>query len=173
VAPDLDRLIGLFHKSREALGEFAEIDEEALPAVYRKLLAHEHHMTVTVEAYYRCQVDVRVVARRITPSHYAREIVLARQTDGGVVQYGIMRVNLAYLDQAVRAEVEREATPLGRILIEHKVLRRISLFSLWRIDPAPRLCHALSLEPPRTIYGRTAMIYCDHEPAIELLEIVK
>jgi chorismate-pyruvate lyase len=173
VTPDLDTLIGLFHQGREELGDFAEVEATELPAVYRKLLAHEHHMTVTVEAHYGCPVDVRVLDRRITSSHYAREILLTRQTDGVVVQYGIMRVNLAYLDAAVRAEIERESVPLGRILIDHNVLRSISLFSLWRIAPAPHLCEALELDWPRVIYGRTAMIYCDHEPAIELLEIVK
>ena len=104
---------------------------------------------------------------------YAREIVLRRQSDGQVVQYGIVRINLGYLSAEVREEVGSEKTPLGRILIQHDVLRQIRLFSLWKIAPTVRLLDALELDQPREIYGRTALITCNDEPAIELLEIVK
>jgi chorismate-pyruvate lyase len=114
-----------------------------------------------------------VLDRRVTPTHYAREIVLTTQSDSRVVQYGIMRVNLGYLSQPVRDEVRGEKTPLGRILIQHDVLRQIRLFSLWKIVPAPWLLGALELEQPRDVYGRTALIECDDQPAIELLEIVR
>jgi chorismate-pyruvate lyase len=173
VTPKLDTLIGLFHQCRDDLGEFREVGPGEMPPLARELLAHENHMTVTVEAHYGCPVNVRVLQRKSTKSHYAREIVLTRRDDDQVVQYGIMRVNLSYLDPTVRAEIEREETPLGRILIEHDVLRQIHLFSLWKIDPSPLLLRTLELNSPQTIYGRTAMIYCDHEPAVELLEIVR
>lgn len=169
---DLDQLIGLFHPNRAALGRFEEVLVTDLPPLARQLLAHEHHMTVTVEAHHGTPVDVRVLARRVTPTHYARQIVLARQADQRIVLYGIMRVRLGFLDAGVRAEVESERVPLGRILIEHDVLRRVQLASLWRILPAPLICEYLELELPGVVYGRTALIYCNHEPAIELLEIV-
>src|SRR4029453_14658101 len=76
VTPDLDTIIGLFYASRAALGPFARVEPHEMPDVYRSLLAHEHHMTVTVEAYHGGPVDVRVLDRRITPTRYAREIVL-------------------------------------------------------------------------------------------------
>jgi chorismate-pyruvate lyase len=173
VRPDLDTLIGLFHAGRASLGEFAHVASAEMPAVYRSLLAHEHHMTVTVEAHYGCPVNVQVLNRLVTPTHYAREIVLRRQSDDRVVQYGIARVNLAYLSQEVSDEIRSEKTPLGRILIQHDVLRQIRLFSLWKIAPTRRLLDALELGKPREIYGRTALIDCNDEPAIELLEIVK
>src|SRR2546423_11785095 len=133
VSPDLDTLIRLFHASRAALGDFAPIEAGDMPAVYRSLLAHEHHMTVTVEAHYGCPVDVRVLARHVTPTHYAREIVLTRHSDGRAVQYGVMRIHLASLSPEVRDEIRSEQTPLGRILIQHDVLRQIRLFDLWRV----------------------------------------
>jgi chorismate-pyruvate lyase len=166
-------LIGLFHAGRASLGEFAHVEPAEMPTVYRALLAHEYHMTVTVEAHYGCPVNVQVLNRLVTPTHYAREIVLRRQSDGQVVQYGIVRINLGYLSAEVREEVGSEKTPLGRILIQHDVLRQIRLFSLWKIAPTVRLLDALELDQPREIYGRTALITCNDEPAIELLEIVK
>ena len=173
MAPDLDTLIGLFHQSRDDLGQFREVEPADMPPVARTLLAHENHMTVTVEAHYGCPVNVRVLRRKSSQTHYAREILLTRRDDDQVVQYGIMRVNLSYLSPAVRAEIEREETPLGRILTEHDVLRQIHLFSLWKIAPSALLFRRLEWESPQNVYGRTAMIYCNHEPAVELLEIVR
>src|SRR5262245_44560244 len=143
VSPDLDTLVRLFHDGRSALGVFAPVESGQMPAVYRALLSHEHHMTVTVEAHYGCPVDVRVRARNITPTHYAREIVLTRQSDGRPVQYGIVRINLASLSPEVTAEIRSERTPLGRILIQHEVLREVHLFDLYRITPSVLLRGAL------------------------------
>ena len=40
------------------------------------------------------------------------------------------------------------------------------------VTPGPDLCRLLGLAQPQTTYGRTAFIYCDGYPAVELLEIV-
>ena len=76
------------------------------------------------------------------------------------------------LSPEVRAEIESQQTPLGRILIQHDVLRKIHLMSLWQVQPGPDLCQILGLAAPQTTYGRAAVIDCNGEPAIELLEIV-
>jgi hypothetical protein len=178
---NLNTLAGLFYPRLDDLASFHETQAGDMPAVYRQLLAHEGHMTVTVEAHHHDQVDVIVLDRRITPSHYARKILLCRQHDHVVVQFGIMRVNYACLAPNVRAAIEQEETPLGRILIEQNVLRSIHLVSLWRVTPGRELAHFFGLEPVdgqpassarEPTFGRTAIIYCDDEPAVELLEIV-
>jgi chorismate-pyruvate lyase len=170
--PDLEALSRLFYGSLADLGQFTEVTPEEMPDPYRRLLAHDAHMTVTVEEFHRDSVDVRVLDKVTTPRHYARKILLTRHGDGRVVQYGIMRVHWAWLSDEVRTEIEREETPLGRILINHDVMRRIWLSALWRVAPAAELQRLMMLDGPRTTYGRTAIIECDHEPAIELLEIV-
>jgi len=170
--PDLDELIQLFVSNPAELGVFTAVEPGDMPAGYRRLLAHQEHMTVTVEAHHGCPVDVIVLDRKITPSHYARNSLLTRQSDGAVVQFGIMRMHMNVLDPAVRAKIESEQIPLGRILIEHDVLRRIRLQCLWRIEPAGALAESLRLSAPRTTYGRTAMMDLNGEPAVELLEIV-
>jgi chorismate-pyruvate lyase len=169
---DLEQLARLFYPSLAALGRFDEVSAEQMPPHYARLLNHEHHMTVTVEEFHGCPVDVQVLDRHRTADHYARKILLVRQSDRTVVQYGIMRVHWRYLDPAVRVAVEEESTPLGRILIEHDVMRSIHLRSLWRVSPGVELCHFFGLPPDSVTYGRTALIRCDEEPAIELLEIV-
>ncbi|MEK6233771.1 MAG: hypothetical protein N2C14_03580 [Planctomycetales bacterium] len=168
----LSELISLFYDSPEDLGELEQTPREDVPEPYRRLLAHEHHMTVTVEDFHQSLVDVQVVGKNVSDSHYARKILLTRQADGAVVQFGIMRVNLYYLSPAVRDEIVKEETPLGRILINHNVLRSIRLFDVWKVEPGPDLQALFHLESPETTYGRTAVIDCNNVPAVELLEIV-
>jgi hypothetical protein len=81
-------------------------------------------------------------------------------------------LTLAVLNPEVRAEIESQRTPLGHILIKHNVLRTVRLLSLWRVTPAEELCDLIERGQPQECYGRTALIYCDGVPAVELLEIV-
>ena len=170
--PELKALVHLFYPSLGNLGKFTEVAESELPEVPRKLLWHDAHMTVAVESHHGGPVDVRVLNTHVTPSHYSRRILLTRQSDGQVVQFGIVRLNSTFLGEEVRREIESEATPLGRILIEHDVLRDVRLLSLWRIAPGNDLVKLFGLDTPETCYGRTALIYCNGLPAVELLEIV-
>src|SRR5688572_4888336 len=128
VRPDLPTLAGLFYTYPQDIGEFHEVAAGDMPPVYRQLLAHEGHMTETVEAFYGCPVDVEVIAKHITGTHYARKILLRRQSDQAVVQFGIARLTLEYLSPEVRREIESEQIPLGRVLIEHNVMREVQLF---------------------------------------------
>ena len=171
-AVELEFLAELFYASLEDLGEFEEVDEDDLPPVYGQLLAHERHMTITVEEYHGCPVDVQVLHSRLTPTHYQRNSLLTRQSDGRVVLFAVMRAALSLLAPAVRQEIEEEGTPLGRILIQHHVMRKVRLLSLWKVLPAATLRDCFRLDQPDPCYGRTALIYCDAVPVMELLEIV-
>lgn len=170
--PALDHLAGLFYPDAAALGQFEEVLAEAMPPEYRRLLAHHDHMTVSLEAHHGCQVNVEVLDTERSGDYYSRKIILHRQSDGRVVLFGIPRINLRLVDDQVREEILSQQTPLGRVLIDHNVLREVQLASLYRVTPGPDLCRLLGLAQPQTTYGRTAFIYCDGYPAVELLEIV-
>jgi chorismate-pyruvate lyase len=169
---ELAELLDLFYEHAAAVGEFLEVEPTEVPPLTRSLLNHEQHMTVTVERFHRCAVDVRVLRFKQTEEWYAREIVLERTTDRGVVQYGIVRLNLSLLADSVRNEILAADKPLGRVLIEHDVLRSVRLLSLQRIVAGPVLKEALGIEEGTVCYGRTAVIFCDEQPAIQLLEVV-
>jgi chorismate-pyruvate lyase len=172
-APFLPDLVGLFYERPQELGTFERIESAAdVPQPFRHLLAHHEHMTVTVEEFHGSKVDVQVLATRRDNNFYSRKILLTRQSDGKVVQFGIPRLNMDYLDEEVRREIESQTKPLGRVLIEHDVLREVELVALWKVEPGPDLCRMFGLATPQTVYGRTALIHCNGEPAIELLEIV-
>jgi chorismate-pyruvate lyase len=162
----------LFYASLSELGRFDELESRQLERDYRMLLAHDSHMTVTVERFHNGPVDVRVLDSKLSGAQYARKILLARHGDGEVVQFGIMRLNFSCVSPAVRREVESRAIPLGRILIQHNVLREVHLTKLWRVTPGEELRGLFKMEPGQITYGRTAIIDCDGEPAVELLEIV-
>lgn len=170
--PELDALTRIFYPGNSALGEFLEVGKEELPPTARQLLAHDKHMTVTVEAHCGEPVDVEVLEKKRTGSHYSRKILLRRRSDGRVVQFGIVRLTLHFLAGDVRGEIESETIPLGRVLIEHNVMRNVRLLSLWRILPSEELADYLRVPSGQFCYGRTALIYCDDVPAVELLEII-
>jgi len=172
LTPDLETLVRLFYPQLAELGQFDEVDSHDLERDFRMLLAHESHMTVTVERFHNCPVDVRVLETQLTGDHYARKILLARQSDGAVVQFGIMRLDFSTVSAAVRREVEGQGTPLGRILIQHNVLTKVHLSKLWKVTPGLELRRHFHMSPGQITYGRTAVIHCDGEPAVELLEIV-
>jgi chorismate-pyruvate lyase len=170
--PDLRELAELFYPRLEDLGAFAPVFVQDLPPPYRRLLAHTGHMTETVEAFHDSPVDVSVLRSRRDPGRYSREILLRRRSDGRVVQHGIVRLATDVLSPAVRAEIESERRPLGRVLISHGVLRQVHLAGVWRVVPGPQLAAALGMNPGEETYGRTALIECDRAPAVELIEIV-
>jgi hypothetical protein len=170
--PALDHLASLFYPDLAELGTFAEVLAEGLPQPYRRLLAHHEHMTVSVEKHHGCQVDVEVIAAKRSGDYYSRKIILRRQSDRRVVLFGIPRLNLRLVDDDVRREILSENKPLGRVLIDHNVLREVQLASLYQVTPGAGLCRLFELAAPAATYGRTAFIYCDGYPAVELLEIV-
>ncbi|MCG8450485.1 MAG: hypothetical protein MI725_13025 [Pirellulales bacterium] len=172
MATTISTLSDLFFSSLEELGAFEPVEASDLPDAYQSLLAHHDHMTVTVEAWYNSLVDVRVLAEHREQDFYARKIVLALQRGNRVVQFGIMKIDLAGLPEIVRMEIESQALPLGRIMIRHHLMREVELCQLWRVRPGPELRLQLQLEEENVIYGRTARILVSGEPAVELLEIV-
>lgn len=168
--PDLRTLLSLFPPAD--FSEFEIVPADEVPAPYQGLLVHEHHMTVTVEGFYRDFVDVKILARRHDNDAYSRKILLALQKTGRIVQFGIVRIHLGYCSEAVRAEIVAGQTPLGRVLIQHDVLRRIEPTAFLRVIPGAAMMQWFGLAEARPTYGRLAIIHCNEQPAVELLEIL-
>ncbi len=169
----LPQLTSLFFPTLDELGQFEPVESSDLPDAYQSLLAHHDHMTVTVEAWHNSLVDVRVLAEQRADDSYARKILLILQRDASPVQFGLVRINLTDLPEIVRLEIESQALPLGRIMIRHHLMREVELCQLWRVTPGPELRSHLQLNDDTPIFGRTARILVDGQPAVELLEIVR
>lgn len=162
----------LFTGDVAAFGRIRAVAPEAVPSVARELLDHHSHMTAAMERFHGGPVSLTVVnqsPRAADSNRYAREILLSRG-DGAVVQYGIVRLDLAAVTPETAAAIRAAATPLGRILMDAGLLCEVQHVALLEIEPGPHLA-GLFQAGGRT-FGRVAEIRVDGRPAIELLEVV-
>ncbi|MEZ6058219.1 MAG: hypothetical protein R3C01_16090 [Planctomycetaceae bacterium] len=168
---ELQKLLDLFPANPPAISQARAVVGDQIPEPYRKMLEHEHHMTVTMEHYHGCSVNVEVLDQHLDGDLYTRKILLRRSTDNVPVQYGIVRFHFEYVTTAVRDEILLGQTPLGRILINHNVLRHIELGTVLEIVAGPELAAALEMPVGSVTYGRLATIFCNGQPAVDLLEV--
>ncbi len=171
--PSASRLATLFFSDLTKIGQFELAAVGQLPPDARELLAHNEHMTVALESFHHSPVSVEALAEWRDEASYARCSLLSRQSDGAVVQFGMMRIWLADLPAAAQEEIASKKSPLGRVLIEHNLLREVELITLWKITPGPVLQQHLEVNDTSPLYGRTAQILVDERPTVQLLEIVK
>jgi chorismate-pyruvate lyase len=171
--PSASRLATLFFSDLAELGRFEPSSPAKLPPQPRTLLAHNEHMTVALESFHQSPVSVNVIAEWRDEASYARCSLLSRQSDGALVQFGIMRIWLADLPASAQEEIASKKSPLGRVLIEHNLLREVELITLWQIEPGSVLRQQLQVNGKAPLYGRTAQILVDERPTVQLLEIVR
>lgn len=148
------------------------ISPDQMPEPFRGLLVHHDHMTSTLGDYFRRPVELSVLGHELDGDLYRRRIVLTLAGTDRIVEFGIVRIDLSYTSDEVRAAILDRSIPLGEILIEHDVLCRIEPRWYLRVDgECPELTGAESTFAGEA-FGRVATIYCNQQPAIELLEIV-
>ena len=170
-APTIAQLYTVFPESHDR-PEVVEVPAAGIPQPYRRLLVHTHHMTVTVEEFYRTPVDVKVLVCRRSGNEYARKILLTAHATGKVVQFGMVRIDLGVCPEAVRNEIVEGKTPLGRVLIQHDMLRRIEPVAFLRVTLSAEMAGWFGVEAGTTTFGRLGVIYTGNHPAVEVLEIL-
>lgn len=168
---ELGKLLGLFPEGEPLIAEARYIPKTKTPEPYKGLLVHDVHMTVAMEQYHGCPVNVTVLKQRLDGDIYCREIILTRSDNGRPVQFGIVRFAFEYVSPEIRDEIQQCQTPLGRILINHNVLRHVDLGAIIEITAGPGLAKALQMPEGGKTYGRLATLFCNHKPAVDLLEV--
>ncbi len=153
------------------ISSYEALPAESLGEPYRTLLVHHDHMTAVLFGYYGRTVDLHVLRRTQIADTYTRFITLTAHDSEQVIETGIVRINLGLLSAPVRQEILGANKPLGSILIDHDVLRRIEPKWYFRLE---RSCPMLDPfgSGVQQAYGRVGLIHCDHQPVIELLEVV-
>jgi hypothetical protein len=146
---------------------------EAIPAPYRRLLAHSGHMTEVLERHHGGALGVHPYRVQRAGDIYGRRIDLSAAGVVGPVMTGIMIFNLALVAPEVREEIVAARSPLGEILIRRRILRRVAPDAFLHFDPADPLVARFGGDGGRPAYGRLATIDCDQCPAVDLLEIVR
>ena len=168
---EINKLTSLFPDGTALFERASHVASALTPEPYKRLLVHEHHMTVTMEHFHHTSVTVQVLDRRLDGDIYSRKILLQSSDDGRVIQFGIVRFDLGVVLPRVREEILSEVTPLGRILINYNVLRHIDLGAILEIVAGPGLAKLTGCPTGRTTYGRLATIFCNQKPAVDLLEV--
>lgn len=171
-APTFDHLYRLFPDSPDR-PDAVEVRAADVPEPYHALLVHTDHMTVTVEDFYRSAVDVRVLDARRDGDEYARKILLTlKHADPKVVQFGLVRIDLGVCPGAVRDAIVDGRTPLGRVLIEHDMLRRVEPVAFVRVALSREMAAWFGAAPGGETFGRLGVIYTGDRPVVEVLEIL-
>lgn len=170
---ELQELVTLFPEpgGHELYLTAEHVAKEATPEPYHRMLVHEHHMTISMESYHDCTVDVEVMASRFEDGLYLRKIRLHKSGTRDAIQFGYVRFNLDFVTEKVRAEILSEKIPLGRVLIQHNVFRHVDLGAILRFTAGPGMAEYLQMDVGQTTYGRLATIFCNGSPAIDLLEV--
>ena len=149
-----------------------EVAPAEIPAPYRELLVHHDHMTTKLEAYYGEAVELRVLQEHWQEEIYRRKILLTLKGSGRVVEFGIVRMNLALVSPPVRIQIKQRETPLGEILIQQDVLRRIDPQWYFHFGADSPLATRFDTGHAAPVFGRVGTIYCNDQPAFQLLEVV-
>jgi len=153
--------------------DFLEVSPAEMPSTPRQLLVHQKHMTRTLNAHYAVPVDVHVMERHRDNDLYSRKIFLTARESKVVVEYGLVRLNFSYMPPNVRETILQEHAPLGSILINNNILRRIQPRWYLKFPSASTILKWFNhIGNNEDLYGRLGTIYCNGEPAIELVEIV-
>lgn len=149
-----------------------EVPADEIPLPSGNLLVHNRHMTATLNAHYGQSVALRVLDHRHEATQYFRKILLT--VDGGqrVVEFGIVRLNLDVLPDSARQDVIDRKLPLGEIFAQYDVLTRVEPRWYLRFASRSPIVQYFAPQPPREAYGRLGVIYCESQPAVELLEVV-
>jgi hypothetical protein len=103
---------------------------------------------------------------------YSRKIFLTLKEKKTVVEYGLVRLNFRYMPEGVRDTILQEHAPLGSILINNNILRRIQPRWYLKFPRGSTILTWFNADPFEPLFGRLGTIYCNGEPAIELIEIV-
>jgi hypothetical protein len=168
----LHELTALFPQSGLARGEFSLCEGDAVPEPYHTLLVHRHHMTVTLERRHGATLELRVLETRCEGDRYARHLFLTADGAGPAVLAGLMRIRLEHCRGEVERAILEQHRPLGRILIEHRVLRHIETVAFLRARFDAGAAADYGWPGQVETFGRLALIFCDGKPAVELLEVV-
>jgi hypothetical protein len=168
---ELNKLAAPFPPDTGLFAKVEHVPSALIPEPYKQLLVHEHHMTLAMEQFHSAKVCVKVLDRVRQGDFYSRKIILTRADTGRVVQFGYVRFDLSVVTPDVQQEILAEQTPLGRILINYNILRHIDLGAILRIEAGPSLARLFDCPERAVTYGRLATIFCNHRPAVDLLEV--
>lgn len=148
------------------------INAGTMPEPFHTLLVHEKHMTLTLTSHYRAFLELHVKEMHYEGTLYSRKITLTVPHGKEVLEYGLIRLDLRYVPDAVKQEIFQQRTPMGELLLRHNILQRVQPRWYLKMQPQSSILSWMNAKYEHSLYGRLGTIYCNGEPAVEVLEIV-
>ena len=143
-----------------------------VPEPFASLLVHDDHMTARLRHHHGHPLALRVLDEVHDDPLYRRKIVLATEETQRVVEFGVVRIDFGFLPADAREAILERRRPLGDVLTRCSALRQIE--PRWYVELSTRCPIVAEFCDPGLdrVYGRIGTIYCDGEPAVEVLEVV-
>ena len=162
-----------YREMRLALPPLQQVDGEAVPRPYKRLLVHQEDMTPTLEKYYGRDIHLRLLSRRRKGSGYFREVVLLLDGTDQPVEFGAIKIYLDRFGTEAHRQILEEQRPLGRILQECAVKHSSRPKAFLRLASDHFINDALRLTGAHVLYGRRNTLFDPQErPMAEIVEIL-
>jgi hypothetical protein len=154
VLPWAHPLDELYAKAGLTLPRIETVPGEQVPQPFGKLLVHDGDMTPTLEAFHESSIHLNVLGREQRDDFYFREVLLLTDDSEKVVEFGAIKINLAYFPPQARQEILREYLPLGTILARYKIDHTSRPKAFLKVQSDAFINGVLGLNGPHTLYGR-------------------
>src|SRR2546423_993442 len=149
-----------------------QVDGEAVPQPYKRLLVHQNDMTPTLESFHGRDIHLRLLGRRRKGNGYFREVVLLLDGTDQAVEFGAIKIYLDGFAPAVRRQILEERRPLGHVLQECGVKHTSRPKAFLRLASDRFINEALQLSGANVLYGRRNTLFDPREqPLAEIVEI--
>ncbi len=173
VLPWAHPLDELYAKAGLSLPHIENVPGEQVPQPFRKLLVHEGDMTPTLEKFHRSAIHLNVLGREQRDDIYFREVLLLADDSEKVVEFGAIKINLAYFPPPARQEILREHLPLGTILARNKIDHTSRPKAFLKVQSDAFMNGVLGLNGVHTLYGRrNTLSNLQGQPLAEIVEIL-
>ena len=150
-----------------------EVDGEAVPQPYRRLLVHNNDMTPTLKKFHERHIHLRLLGRRRKRDQYFREVVLLLDGSDEPVEFGAIMINLNLFTPEAREHILEEQRPLGHIMQECGVRHSSRPKAFLRLASDQFINQALQLSGAHVLYGRRNTLFDPQERALaEIVEIL-
>ncbi len=166
----LDDFYALAHRK---LPKIERIEGDAVPEPFRQLLVHAHDMTPTLEQFHGSALFLNVLSRQHRGDFYFREVVLLTEREQRPVEFGAIKINLAFLPCASRLRILDEHEPLGGVLRDYQVPHTSRPKAFLRVEADKFIKDALHLRGTQVLYGRRNTLFDAQQRAFaEIVEIL-
>jgi chorismate-pyruvate lyase len=173
VLPWAHPLDELYAKAGLSLPQIQTVPGDHVPQPYRKLLVHEGDMTPTLEKFHKSSIHLNVLGREQRNDFYYREVLLLADDSEKVVEFGAIKINLAYFPPQARQDILREHLPLGTILARYKVEHSSRPKAFLKVQSDAFMNGVLGLSGPHTLYGRrNTLSNLQGQSLAEIVEII-